>query len=128
MKMKRKIVFLCDSLSQPRIIKRILSFVDSGFDCEVYGYDRGKYNCNALPPSVKVTILGQMKDGSDYLSKLIDLKKKVKAIVLAHSYENVIFYSFGFISTIFFHHQKVNYVYEISIYADQSMSDFFSNG
>lgn len=114
MKEKRKVVFLCDSLSQPRCIKRILSFVDSGYDCEVYGYDRGKYNCNALPPSVKVTVLGQMKDGKEYLSKLSELKKQVKAIVREHSLENVLYYSFGFVSTFFFHLQKVNYVYEIS--------------
>lgn len=112
--MTRKLVFLCDSLSQPRCIKRILSFVNSGYDCEVYGYDRGKYNCNALPPSVKVNTLGQMKDGRDYFSKLSELKKQVKAIVRSHSSENVLFYSFGFVSTFFFNLQKIHYVYEIS--------------
>ena len=37
--MKKSIVFIVGSLSQPRIIRRIESFYNRGYDIKVYGYD-----------------------------------------------------------------------------------------
>ncbi len=114
MNSKKSIVFIVDSLSQPRCIKRIMSFANNGFDCKVYGYDRGKYTCNVLPNTIKVTILGEMKDGTDYLQKIKILKKDISRIVKDNKSRDQVFYSFGFFSTLFLYlHRKV-FVYEIS--------------
>lgn len=109
-----KIVFLVSSLSQPRCIKRILSFINAGYECEVYGYDRNKYNCNVLPSDVKVTVLGELNDGADYFNKLKTFRKDIKHIVKKHKNESPIYYSFGIISTVFFFLKRQKYIYEIS--------------
>ena len=44
---KPKIVFILTSISQPRCIKRVKSFINSGFEVKIYGFDRGAYNENA---------------------------------------------------------------------------------
>lgn len=114
MRETKKIVFLVSSLSQPRCIKRILSFINAGYECEVYGYDRNKYNCNALPSDVKVTVLGELNDGADYFKKLKTFRKDIKQIVKKHKNEFPIYYSFGIISTVFFFLKRQKYIYEIS--------------
>ena len=111
---KNKVVFVVDSLTQPRCIKRILSFANAGYECEVYGYDRKKFNCNILPEGIKVTVLGEMKDGEDYLKKLKTLRKDIRGILKTHKSENPLFYSFGFISTLLFFLRRKEYIYEIS--------------
>lgn len=112
--MSKKIVFVVDSLSQPRCIKRVLSFANAGYECVVYGYDRKKYNCNVLPDTIKITVLGEMKDGKDYIKKLGTLRKDIRRIVRIHKSEDVVFYSFGFFSTLFFFLKRKQYIYEIS--------------
>lgn len=111
---RRKIIFVVDSLSQPRCIKRILSFVHAGYECEVYGYDRNKYNCNSLPKDIPVTVLGEMHDGVDYFKKLKMLRQDIRGIVIKHKNESPVYYSFGFISTLLFFLKRQDYVYEIS--------------
>lgn len=110
----KKVVFLVSSLSQPRCIKRILSFAKAGYDCEVYGYDRDKYNCNSLPSGIKVTVLGELNDGADYLRKLKTFGRDVKRIVEEHKRDSPVYYSFGIISTLFFFLKRQQYIYEIS--------------
>ena len=36
-----RIVFIAPSTSQPRILKRIVTLKNAGFDVKVYAYDRG---------------------------------------------------------------------------------------
>ena len=60
---RMKIVCLLSSLSQPRCIKRVNSFVEAGFEVEVYGYSRGFYDVNSLPAKVKIT---KYQDGKIY--------------------------------------------------------------
>lgn len=110
----KKIVFIVDSLSQPRCIKRILSFANNGYECCVYGYDRSRYSCNVFPPCIKVTVLGEMRDGTDYLKKFIQLMKDIKRIIHENKKDSPIYYSFGFISTLIFFLRRQKYIYEIS--------------
>ncbi len=63
--MKRKIVFITGALSQPRIIKRINSFIDNGYEVEVYGFDRGKYSINKETYKCDINIVGEQKDGQN---------------------------------------------------------------
>ena len=111
---KKKIVFIVDSLSQPRCIKRVTSFMEAGYRCEVYGYERNKYNCNTYPSDIKVTILGTQRDGTDYYEKYRCLKKDIRRIIKKNKASSPIYYSFGFLSSLFFFLFGKHYVYEIS--------------
>ncbi len=110
---EKTVVFITSSLSQPRIIKRILSIHNAGCHVKVYGYDRGIYNCNKFPDDITVSIIGQQKDGADYISKIRQIRRDVRNIVSAEG-KDAIFYAFGMIPTWFLSKCDVRYVYEIS--------------
>ena len=112
--MEYKIVFVVDNLSIPRCIKRINAFVEAGFQVKVYGYDRGKNLNNQLPQEIQPTILGIMADGKGYFSRLSTIRKDIKRVVDENKDKNTVFYSFGFVASLFFSLSKVPYIYEIS--------------
>lgn len=108
-----QIVFLVSSLSQPRAIKRIESIASLGYKTEVYGYDRGQYNCNKLSEHIKVTVLGQFSQGGSYHDKVKHIRRDVKKLVRIHG-KKCLYYSFGFIESFFLKLAGVPYAYEIS--------------
>ena len=112
--MFKKIVFLVSSLSQPRCIRRIESIVALGYDVEVYGYDRGQYNCNKFSDNIPVTVLGRMAKGVGYLSKLLTVKRDINRILKEHNGQKCLYYSFGYFESLFLRLKKVPYAYEIS--------------
>ena len=65
---QNKIVFIIHALSQPRCIKRVTSLQQAGFECAVYGYNRGNYDINTYPETIKVKVLGSMENGNSCLS------------------------------------------------------------
>ena len=72
---KIKILFLLTSISQPRCIKRVKSFIKAGFDVKIYGFDRGSYNENANIEGHEIVVLGKQKNGTGYFSKLYNHTK-----------------------------------------------------
>lgn len=113
--MKPKIVFLQASLSQPRELKRIRSFLDAGFDVEGYGFDRGFYNINSIVDNENFFNLGFSKSGTNYIEKFIYAKKALQKVFLKYRSENVIYYTFSFNHAMickFYGRKKT--IYEIS--------------
>lgn len=110
-----KLVFLLGSISQPRCIKRINSFISRGFDVDIYGIYRGKYNENANISGKKINIIGKQTDGNAYFSKLLKNNRTVKNVLKKYNPQKTVFYSFGFSLTLSL---KINgcknYIYEIS--------------
>lgn len=112
---KTKIVFLLESISQPRCIKRINSFISKGFDVDIYGIDRNKYNENAYIAGKKINIIDKQMDGKNHLNKFINNNRTVKRIVNKYSKNSTLFYSFGFALTLSLKLNGCkNYIYEIS--------------
>lgn len=108
------IVVITGSLSQPRIIKRIISLKNAGFNVKVYGYERNIYDCNALPDNIPLTILGQQSEGRGYLKKIGQLFIDTRKIIYKENHKNVIYYAFGILEAYILNRQSVSYVYEIS--------------
>lgn len=110
-----KVIFLLESISQPRCIKRINSFIDKGFEVSVYGIDRNKYNVNAEKQHFKTNVFANYKDRGRYLFKLYNNFKQVRNIIKNNDGKKVLFYSFGFMLTFnLFLLNARNYVYEMS--------------
>lgn len=115
----KRVVFFANYLHQPRVIRRIQSFIDQGVAVEVYGVDRRKYTQNLPFP---VTVLVVKEDGAQHFSTLLKLQKKVAAILKNHRGEDVIYYCFGMLTAlpVFLTNllrrksKRVRYVYEIS--------------
>lgn len=112
--MYNKIIFLVNSLSQPRCIRRIESIAALGYDVVVYGYDRNQYNCNVLSKNIECHVLGNLPKGEGYFSKLLTIRKDVKKIIDKHKEENCLYYSFGYFESLFLRLNNVPYTYEIS--------------
>lgn len=108
-----RFVFLVPALSQPRCIKRISSINDIGYICEVYGYNRGKYDVNNYPSNINVRVLDSLKDG-DYLRKAKRTWKDLSFIVSLNKGADVVFYAFGFFQAFVCAIKRVQYIYEIS--------------
>ena len=97
---KPKIVFLQASLSQPRELKRIRSFMNAGFDVEGYAFNRGYYNVNSIVDGIKFHDIGFAKSGNNYLMKFIYARKALGKVFLKYRSENAIYYSFSFDLTL----------------------------
>src|SRR5690554_4495531 len=111
---KIKIIFLLTSISQPRCIKRIKSFINGGYDVKIYGFDRGAYNENAKIENHEITVLDYQKNGVDYFSKLIQSYRTLKHIIRIEGTDNTLFYCFGYMMALFVMLRRLPYIYEIS--------------
>ena len=109
-----KVIFIVDNIAVPRCIKRIKAFVDEGYDCEVFGYKRSNIGDARFPLDVKITILRYLENGKHYFSRLFQVKKDVAKIVSKYTREDCIFYSFGFVSSLFVSFYTKHFIYEIS--------------
>lgn len=109
-----KLVIFASSLSQPRILKRIRALMNHGFSLKVYGYDRGLYTCNTLPPGIFVKKLGTLKNGQGYLKRFFRVFLDIITTARRENSENVLFYSFGIIEGLILRMLRKPYIYEIS--------------
>lgn len=113
--MKPKIIFLLASISQPRCIKRIKSFIDAGYNVEIYGINREKYNNNAIIKGKSINIIATQKDGINYIEKFKEIRNAVNEITKKEGNDNTIYYSFSIIFSFFLLiNRTINYIYEIS--------------
>ncbi len=114
-KTNRKIVFILGSISQPRLIKRIKSFISQGYDVEIYGFDRGVYNINAQIDGKTIHILGHQQSGKDYMGKFFRTIKEVRKVLKKYNGEDTLFYGTNFTITLSLKLNGCkNYIYEIS--------------
>lgn len=110
---KKTIVFLAMALSQPRCIKRVSSLKSDGFNCVVYGYDRGKYDINAYPPGIKVSRLGILKD-KEYFWKAVKVFRDIIKVRKQYRQETPVYYAFGIFQALYLKILGERYIYEIS--------------
>lgn len=112
---KPKIVFLLESISQPRCIKRVNSFISKNYDVDIYGIDRGIYNENANISGKSIIIIDEQRDGKNHINKFYNNYKSIKKILSLYDLNNTVFYSFGFALTLPLMLNKSRYyIYEIS--------------
>ncbi len=115
LKDKSHVIFLLDSISQPRCIRRVKSFINKGYVVEVYGINRNKYNINAEIEGVNIKIIGDQHSGKGYITKIIENNSEIRKILRDKQGKEVLYYSFGFPLTFsLFLNGNRNYVYEIA--------------
>lgn len=110
--MGKKIVFIIHALSQPRCIKRVTALYRAGFECVVYGYNRGNYDVNTFPSDVRVITLGSMENGSN-LKNFGTARRNLTSIINTEG-KNCIYYTFGFLASMLISFKNVSFIYEIS--------------
>lgn len=112
--MIKRVVCITGIVSQPRFVKRVSSLVEAGFDVVIMGYDRGIYNNNKLPKEVSFINKGTQKDGGGYISKIKCGYNDVVEIIRTFKDDETVFYSFSFLTAIWFFFYRTKYIYEIS--------------
>lgn len=109
------IICILASLSQPRCIKRVKSLLDGGHEIVVYGYQRGFYDVNEFPQSVKVHNWGNIKSGTGYFSRFYRISNDLKTCLYKHKNEEVIYYCFSFEAALIMSmFTRKKFFYEIS--------------
>ena len=112
--MIKRVVCITGAISQPRFVKRVNGLVEAGFEVIVVGYDRGIYKDNKLPKEVTFINKGTQIDGGGYLSKVVSGYKDVEELIFKYNNAETVFYSFSFLTAVWFYSKRAKYIYEIS--------------
>lgn len=110
-----KIIFILGTISQPRIIKRIMSLEKQGYKVEVVGYDRAINTFFNMPTTVSVRKLGVLNNSCGFIKRFMIYYRDIIPILKDNKNENVCYYLNLFDLSLFVaFFSKKKYIYEIS--------------
>lgn len=87
-----RISFILSSLQLQRVVKRINSFVDAGYDVEVFAFVRKDEPINHISFRFKYEIIGEFSNKISYLKRLPILYNSVKKIASLINKDNLVYY------------------------------------
>ena len=89
-----KIVFIINSISAQRCIKRVEEFIDHGFDVAVYGFSR-QMEVHRQPEHFSIETIGEYPNSLSFVKRLPILAKGIKHVLNKHWGEkDILFYLF----------------------------------
>lgn len=106
-----KIVFIVGSLTDSHIIKRIESFLEKGYDVDVYGYSRDLNFTNKVN-GVQPVVIGKLIS-SKYANRIIKGWKEISSVINKYP-SDTLFYLWGFDVALVNLVRGTNYIYEES--------------
>lgn len=107
------IVFIINSVSNQRCIKRVNEFVERGYRVTAYGFSRKIEMHNSI--NAKLEIIGEYSNSQSYPNRMEILWKGIKQVVKKHKRDNVLYYLFGLdIALVFNTVCRERYIYEES--------------
>ena len=107
----KRIVFVINSISNQRCIKRINEFVFNGSSVSVYAFSRCMDIRNV--PNFEYDIIGKYDNDLPYHKRLSVLYRGIKRIIKIHKHDNVLFYLFGLdVASVFKLLSSNDYIYE----------------
>lgn len=86
-----KIVFILNSIQHPRCKKRIDEFISSGYEVDVYGFNRN----NGMLETNDYTCIGIINKGDSFLKRLHIMRNALLPIANRYKNSHVYFYYFG---------------------------------
>ena len=111
--MKTKIIFVINSIQNPRCIKRVNEFIDMGYDVNAYAFNRGDSVFND-DVRFEINVLETYSNDLSYVKRLPILYNSIKSIVKEN--KNAVYYLFGLEVAMMFKFvtSKHAYIYEES--------------
>ncbi len=110
----QRIIFIANSLTLQRVIKRINSFVDAGYNIDVYGFirsDVGYYG--NLERNFSFNVIGEFPNSMSYFKRLFIIRKSIKRILSSIPQNGSLLYLFGLETAIVVKRlTKIPYIYE----------------
>jgi|AntRauTorcE11897_2_1112592.scaffolds.fasta_scaffold00128_11 glycosyltransferase involved in cell wall biosynthesis len=96
---KKRIVFISQLITQPRIHRRLQSLRDAGFELQVYATDRKRFQVNEFPEGIPLKNLGVFDDNYiKRIPKILSIIKEVRRAEKNNRIDGI--YMFGFDSAI----------------------------
>lgn len=92
--MRPKIVFIINSITQPRCLKRVQEFIDHGYEVAVYGFER-KGNNIAKSTLFPVHSLGEIDNKTPYIKRIRLITKSLRLVFSKYHKDNVLYYLFN---------------------------------
>lgn len=109
----KKVIFIINSVSNQRCIKRVNEFVNNGYDVIAYGFSRKLEMYNQ--PKIAIEIVGEYDNFLSYGKRLFRLYRSIGKIVAKHKQDDVVYYLFGLdIAMVYFFLSRKQYIYEES--------------
>ena len=97
----KTIIFILNSISVPRCIKRINEFVDNGYNCRVYAFSRKEEKHNEC--KVDIQIVAEFDNRLSFAKRVPIIIKTLRNILKANKDDkDAIYYVFGLDDAIFF--------------------------
>ena len=94
--MKKKIVFVLNSITITRCQKRVQEFIDHGYEVDVYGFERGG-ETYAKPVDYSIETIGYHPVSMGYFQRLMVIVKALRKLHKKYrNQKNVVFYYFFF--------------------------------
>ena len=89
-----RIVFIINSISTQRCIKRVEEFIAHGYEVKAYGFYRKEVLHNR-PKHFSLELIGEYDDSCSYVKRIPILKKGIRKVLEKHKNEkDVVFYLF----------------------------------
>lgn len=92
--MKSKIVFIINSITQPRCLKRVQEFIDHGYEVAVYGFER-KGNDIARNTAFPTISLGVIDNRTPYIKRIRQITTALRPVFRKYDNEDVLYYLFN---------------------------------
>jgi succinoglycan biosynthesis protein ExoL len=108
----KKIIFLLTNRKHSGALKRVESFIDTNYEIEIYGFDRGFGKDVRSLKGIPVNDLGIVENGKHYFSKIINAYSIFNNIFKKNP-GTTIYYVFSFDFAFICLLNKKKYVYEI---------------
>lgn len=89
-----KIVFIINSISSQRCIKRVEEFIAHGYAVEVYGFSR-KMEMYSKPKHFSIEVIGEFDNSMSFIKRIPILRKGIRKVLQKYRYDkDVVYYLF----------------------------------
>lgn len=92
-RIQMKIVFIINSISAQRCIKRVEEFIANGYEVDVFGFSR-KMAVPLEPKNFRLNVIGTFENAMPFAKRLKLMCKSIKDVIRKYESENVIYYLF----------------------------------
>lgn len=109
-----KIVFILETIDAPRMMKRILEFIDKKYEVEVYGFKHFREKTLSAPSDYTINVIGEINQASYWL-RIKTIIRGIRKVLKETKGQDVLYYIPNVDVAMFFRLlSSADYVYEES--------------
>ena len=122
-----KVIFIINSISAQRCIKRVEEFIVHGYEVVAYGFSR-KMDIHRLPEHFSIEIIGEFPNSLSFTNRLPIMAKGIKYVIRKHRNEqNLLFYLFQLDVALVFQMYAIGHRYKYIFEESDLMHTYINN-